>query len=166
MILVGLGANLPSPMFGAPARTLEAALGALEAEGIRVVARSRPYRSAPIPASDQPWFVNAVARLETGLSPGALLDTLLDLERRFGRIRGTAKAPRMLDLDLLAYHRVVTAPDAVPALPHPRLRGRGFVLVPLAEIAPGWRHPVTGETVAALLGGLPKGQAVEPMIPS
>ncbi len=163
MILIGLGANLDSPRYGAPRRTLTAALTRLEAEGISVVARSRFWRSAPVPASDQPWFVNAVAAVATGLGPGPLLAALLDLERAFGRERSVPNAARVLDIDLLAYGDRVSAPNAVPALPHPRLATRAFVLYPLAEIAPEWRHPVTGRPVGALIKALPAGATASPM---
>lgn len=165
VILVGLGGNLDSPRFGPPRRTLEAALARFEAEGLRVAACSRFYRSAPVPASDQPWFVNAVAHIETGLAPRPLLDALLDIERDFGRVRSTRNAPRVLDLDLLAYGALVTGPTAVPALPHPRLAERAFVLRPLAEIAPDWRHPASGTPVKALLAALAAGAEARPMDP-
>jgi 2-amino-4-hydroxy-6-hydroxymethyldihydropteridine diphosphokinase len=163
VILVGLGANLDSPRYGPPRRTLEAALARLEARGIRVAACSRFYRSAPVPASDQPWYVNAVAEVETPLAPGDLLKALLAVEVEFGRVRSVANAARVLDLDLLAYGDAVTAEDAVPALPHPRLAGRAFVLYPLAEIAPDWRHPATGAPVSSLIGALPADQVAHPL---
>lgn len=163
MILVGLGGNLDSPRYGPPRRTLEAALARLDADGIRVVGRSRFWRSAPVPASDQPWFVNAVAAVETALAPRPLLDALLGLERAFGRRRTVPNAARVLDLDLLAYGGRVSAPGAIPALPHPRLAERAFVLHPLADVAPDWRHPVTGKSVAALIAALPPGTRAEPL---
>ncbi len=163
MILVGLGGNLPSPRYGPPRATLEAALARMEAQGIRVLRRSRFYRTAPVPASDQPWFVNAVAAVETGLAPDALLAALLGIEAEFGRVRTVPNAPRVLDLDLLAYHEVVSAPGAVPELPHPRLAARAFVLLPLAEIVPDWRHPASGKDVATLIRALPPEQAAAPV---
>lgn len=158
MILIALGANLPHPVHGPPLATCEAALEALEAAGVAVAARSPWYESAPVPASDQPWFVNGVVRVETELDPAALLALLHRIERRFGRARGEPNAARVLDLDLLAYHDLVTAPDATPALPHPRLAERAFVVLPLADLAPDWRHPQTGLTAAELARRLPAGQ--------
>ncbi len=163
MILIGLGANLDSPLYGAPRHTLTKALARLEADGIRVLDRSRFWHSAPVPASDQPWFVNAVAAVATGLGPGPLLAALLDLERAFGRERSVPNAARVLDLDLLAYDDRISAPNAVPALPHPRLATRAFVLHPLADIAPNWRHPVTGQAVGALIKALPAGATATPL---
>lgn len=159
MVLIGLGGNLHSPA-GPPAQTIAAALRALEELGCRVVACSPLYRTAPVPASDQPWFVNAVARLETDLTPEALLDALLAVEARFGRRRAAPNAARTLDLDLLAYDDLCRD-DVQLTLPHPRLHARAFVLYPLVDLAPGWRHPRLGRTARELLAALPAGEAIE-----
>jgi 2-amino-4-hydroxy-6-hydroxymethyldihydropteridine diphosphokinase len=163
VILIGLGANLPSPRYGDPLDTCEAALEALSRAGIRVRARSRWYRSAPVPPSDQPWFVNGVAEVETELDPVGLLALLHRIEEDFGRARRTRNEPRILDLDLLAYGDRVSAPGEEPALPHPRMAERAFVVLPLADLAPGWRHPVSGLTAAELAARLPSGQTAEPL---
>lgn len=155
MILIGLGANLPS-RHGPPRRTLEIALDRLGSGAVRVVAVSRWYETAPVPISDQPRYVNAVARVETTLAPPTLLARLHEIEAGFGRIRTVANAPRMIDLDLLAYHdRVEVGP---PQLPHPRLGGRAFVLLPLRDVAPDWIHPATGVSLDGLMARLPDGQ--------
>jgi 2-amino-4-hydroxy-6-hydroxymethyldihydropteridine diphosphokinase len=170
MILLGVGANLPSRRFGSPRATCEAALKTLsQGHGITVIRRSRWYRSAPQPASDQPWFVNGVALIETGLAPDALLELLHRVEKDFGRIRGRPNAARPLDLDLLTYGESVRGwdgPDRVrpPILPHPRLHERAFVLRPLADIAPEWCHPVTRQRLDKLIALLPPDQLVEPLV--
>jgi 2-amino-4-hydroxy-6-hydroxymethyldihydropteridine diphosphokinase len=163
MILLGLGGNLPTAAYGSPQATLEAALRHIEAAGIGVVARSRWYRSAPVPVSDQPWFVNGVAALATALGPEDLLRALHGVEARFGRRRRARNEARPLDLDLLAYGDLLRDGPAPPVLPHPRLHERAFVLRPLAEVAPRWRHPRLGLAVEALLAALPPGQAAEPI---
>lgn len=151
---VGLGANL-----GDPHGQILAALAALE--GIartRLLKRSSLYRSAALGHTAQPNFVNAVALLETALAPRELLLALLAIERRFGRTRSFADAPRTLDLDLLLYDdSVIDAPDL--AVPHPRMAGRAFVLAPLAEIAPGIEIPGKG-AIAPLLAAC-AGQGIE-----
>jgi 2-amino-4-hydroxy-6-hydroxymethyldihydropteridine diphosphokinase len=160
VILIGIGGNLPSARYGPPREVLSAALAQLEASGILVVARSSSYRTEPVPASPQPWFVNAVASLETDLNASGLLARLQAVEARFGRTRSKPNAARVLDLDLLDYCGQVTNTTRL-VLPHPRLHERRFVLVPLAEIAPNWRHPVLRLTATQLLSGLAAKEAVE-----
>jgi 2-amino-4-hydroxy-6-hydroxymethyldihydropteridine diphosphokinase len=151
MILIALGANLPS-MAGAPAETLRAALARLGGEGVTVRAVSSFYKTKAWPDPADPPFVNAVTAVATGLPPDALLAALHRVEAAFGRSRSVKNAPRSLDLDLLDYDgRIVAGP---PILPHPRIGERDFVLRPLAEIAPDWRHPVSGLTAAQYLSRL------------
>ena len=169
MIFLGLGGNIPSQRFGPPRATLEAALVALAQQGVQVRRRSRWYRSRPLPDDGQPWYVNGVAELETSLGPGELLAHLLEVERQFGRERRERWAPRVIDLDLLAYDDLSTwgsAAGAGPVVPHPRLHERAFVLVPLAELAPAWRHPVLGRTALEMQAALPSGQFVAALEPS
>lgn len=142
---VGLGANL-----GKPRRQLLAALEELgRIPQTRVTARSSLYRSAPIGYPDQPDYVNAVAKLETGLRPEELFARLQEIERGHGRKRSFRNAPRSLDLDLLLYggERIDT-----PALtvPHPRMHERAFVLVPLLELDPGAVIPGRGNATELL----------------
>ena len=162
MIFVGIGANLPSS-YGSPRQTCERAVEALIEAGIAVVARSRWYETAPVPVSDQPWYVNGVAALKTNETPEKLLQLLHSIEARFGRVRRERNEARVLDLDLLAYHdRVQSGPEG-PILPHPRLRDRAFVLLPLAELAADWRHPETGEAISDLIARLDPGQETRPL---
>jgi 2-amino-4-hydroxy-6-hydroxymethyldihydropteridine diphosphokinase len=128
---VALGSNL-----GDPAANVRAGFEALAMmRDTRLAAISSLYRNPPVGYADQPDFVNAVAKIETGLEPRALLDALLAIERRFGRVRDFPNAPRTLDLDIVLY-----ASDTVDepglTIPHPRMHERAFVVVPLAEIAP------------------------------
>jgi 2-amino-4-hydroxy-6-hydroxymethyldihydropteridine diphosphokinase len=161
MILLGLGSNLTTERYKTSCDVLEASLKALLENHIEVERLSSWYRSAPVPSSDQPWFVNAVATLRTDLTPPDLLAALHEVEAEFGRVRSVRNASRTLDLDLLAYDNVVVDEPGGLVLPHPRLAERAFVLLPLAEVAPRWRHPVSGLTAAEMLAELPADQAVE-----
>jgi 2-amino-4-hydroxy-6-hydroxymethyldihydropteridine diphosphokinase len=150
---IGLGANLGDPE--AQVRTASAALGKMPRT--RLVRASSLYRSAPVGYRDQPDFVNAVAEIETELTPDELLKDLLEIEAHFGRARSFSNAPRTLDLDLLLYaDQVITRPGLI--IPHPRMHERAFVLAPLAEIAPDTVVPGKG-TVSALLAAC-EGQSV------
>ncbi len=161
-VYIALGANLDHPTWGPPRRALEAALAELAGRGVAVRRVSSWYRTAPVPASDQPWYVNAVAEVATDLSPDRLLALLHEVEEAFGRVRTVPNAPRMIDLDLLDFRGEIAAGGPGKAtLPHPRMEGRAFVIRPLADLAPGWRHPRTGTSIQALLAALPPDQQIE-----
>lgn len=166
MIVIGLGANLPTDRYGPPQSGLETALKMLGAEGVAVVRRSRWYRSAPVPRSGDPWYVNGVAEVETSHEPETLLRLMIEIERRFGRQRRRRFEPRVLDLDLLDYRGRVTGRASARTslvLPHPRMHERAFVLLPLAEIAPDWRHPASGKGLTQLIGALGEDQIARPL---
>jgi 2-amino-4-hydroxy-6-hydroxymethyldihydropteridine diphosphokinase len=162
VILIALGSNLFSDAYGSPQDICLAAAKALEKRGVSIIARSRWFRTAPVPVSDQPWFVNGVVAVETLLPPAELLGLLHDVEAEFGRTRNIRNEARILDLDLIAYDdRIMNEPDGL-ILPHPRLHERAFVLLPLADVDPDWRHPVTGAAIADLIAALPADQQAEP----
>lgn len=160
MIYLGVGANLPSARFSSPRETLEAAMADLVRLGVVPVAVSRWYESAPVPLSDQPWYVNAVYRVETDHDAATLLDRLHAIEAEYGRVRGAVNAARVIDLDLLDYHGELNDGSGGPILPHPRMHERAFVLHPLRDLAPDWRHPVSGAAIDSLISALDAGQTV------
>jgi 2-amino-4-hydroxy-6-hydroxymethyldihydropteridine diphosphokinase len=159
---IALGANLAG-RFSGPAEAVEAAISVLNDSDISVIKRSRLYRSAAWPDPADPEFVNAVVAVETDLQPAALLAHLHAIEADFGRVRRQANAPRPMDLDLVDYAGLVSRPGETPTLPHPRVADRAFVLLPLAEVAPDWRHPVTGTAIADLVRALPDPCAASPL---
>ncbi len=138
-VYVALGSNLRDPEAQVKAGFEELAM----LPDTRIAQMSSLYRTAPVGFLDQPHFVNAVALIETALTPRALLDELLSIERRYGRVRDFPNAPRALDLDILLYGDEAYQDDAL-TIPHPRMVERAFVLVPLAEIAPQATVPGLG----------------------
>jgi 2-amino-4-hydroxy-6-hydroxymethyldihydropteridine diphosphokinase len=157
-VLLGLGANL-----GDPVAQLARAVEQLEAH-LHVERVSSVYRSEPVGHADQPDFYNLVLAGRTGLGPTELLGTVQEVEAALGRRRSFRNAPRTIDIDLLAYGDRVMRTLAL-TLPHPRLHLRGFVLHPLAEVAPAWRHPVLGRTARELLSSATALERVEPAGP-
>lgn len=162
-LYIGLGANLPHPRFGPPRATLEHVLGLLPGLGLTILRRSRWYESAPVPVSDQPWYVNGVVRVKTDLSPQVALARLHTVEADLGRARGELNAARSVDLDILSVGKMILDGPEPPIVPHPRMAGRAFVLLPLAEIAPDWRHPITDVPVSQLIRDLPRDQVTRPL---
>jgi 2-amino-4-hydroxy-6-hydroxymethyldihydropteridine diphosphokinase len=144
MAFVALGSNLDDPV-AQVARGIEE-FGTITGTVVKRV--SSLYRSAPVGFQEQPEFVNAVAQIATRLAPRPLLDALLEIERRHGRVRGVPNGPRTLDLDLLLYGSLVMHEPGL-TIPHPRMHERAFVVVPLAEIAP--RRVVPGHGTASRL---------------
>jgi len=147
-VVVALGSNLAGD-YPSSRALLEAVVARLPGLGLTILARSRWWRSAAWPDAALPAFLNGVALARTRLPPASVMAALLGLEASFGRRRGAPNAARTLDLDLVAHGRLlIDAPGLV--LPHPRASERRFVMGPLAEIAPDWRHPAGGATAAAL----------------
>ena len=157
-ILVAIGANLPGPDGRTALQSCMWAVGRLEAvPGLRLEAVSRWYESAPVPASDQPPFVNGVTLLSGAADPHALLAALHGIEAEADRIRTVPNAARTLDLDLIGMDGLML--DGPLRLPHPRAAERAFVLVPLCDVAPDWQHPRLARMAAELLPGV-CGQAI------
>lgn len=165
MIFIGLGGNLSCETFGPPRATCGAALQIMTQRGIKIIHRSRWYESAPVPISDQPWYVNGVVSIETTLSAHDLVSEVLSIEAELGRRRSVANAARTIDLDVIAYHDKIIEADSPEqvAIPHPRMHSRAFVLLPMAEIAPDWRHPKSGKVLTELIADLPAEQTCRPM---
>lgn len=156
MILLAFGANLSGP-FGTPEQAIYRALRILPERGVAVLKHSSIWMTAPVPASDQPSYANATALVETTLPPEGLLDVLKSIEVEAGRQSAARNAARTLDIDILAYRDLRLEGDDLN-LPHPRLHERGFVLYPLQEIAPHWRHPALNLTVNEMISRLPADQ--------
>ena len=150
VILVAIGANLPSAG-RTPLETCDWAVEQLaRLPGLHLRGVSRWFATRPVPESDQPSFINGVALLAGAAEPHRLLQALHGIEQKAGRIRTVPNAARTLDLDLLAMDDlVISTPDLM--LPHPRLQQRAFVLAPLQDVLPGWRHPFLGAGVEELL---------------
>jgi 2-amino-4-hydroxy-6-hydroxymethyldihydropteridine diphosphokinase len=142
-VVVGLGATLGDRL----ATMRDAAARIDRIEGVRIAARSRVYETAPVGGPPQPHFLNAAVLVECTLSPPALLEELLRIEVALGRVRGAGEVrfgPRTLDLDVLWVEGVILDEPRL-TVPHPRLAGRAFALMPMLEVAPGATDPRTGE---------------------
>jgi 2-amino-4-hydroxy-6-hydroxymethyldihydropteridine diphosphokinase len=156
-VYLSLGSNL-----GEREANLRAAIAALAGVGVRVGRVSSIYETEPVDYLEQGWFLNCVVEAETELPALELLRALRGIEARMGSRKLIAKGPRLIDMDILLY-RAETIDTAELQVPHPRMHLRRFVLVPLAEIAPGLRHPSWGGTVAELLAKTPDNSAVRRM---
>jgi|TARA_R110002096_G_scaffold435770_1_gene662629 2-amino-4-hydroxy-6-hydroxymethyldihydropteridine diphosphokinase len=163
MILIGLGSNLTTDDFASSSEILEAAIAAMMDHDIVVLDRSRFYETEPVPKSDQPWYVNAVIRVETKLGATELLKKLHEIEHDLGRTRRKRWEARIIDLDLLCFRDEIhpsaekwadvaaeLSPDGA-VIPHGRLHKRDFVLIPLADFAKDWIHPMLGKSVEKML---------------
>jgi 2-amino-4-hydroxy-6-hydroxymethyldihydropteridine diphosphokinase len=160
LAVIALGGNLPGA-YPSMALALAAAAGRLHQEGFKVLAVSRWWRSAAWPDPADPPFLNGVVLAKTDFDPEGALRALHRIEAAFGRDRKAPNAPRTLDLDLIALGRTVLEGPPI-VLPHPRAANRLFVMGPLAELAPGWTHPVTGETAENLASSAAIGQDAVP----
>jgi len=173
-VVIGIGGNLIS-RFGSATSTVQEAISRLEDDSNLTLVRMSPlYKSKPVPISEQPDYINAAVLLQTELNPGQLLAVLQYMELDMGRMPSDRWGSRIIDLDILAYEQIVLPsksswdeitqdlePTAVvneAVVPHPRLHERAFASVPFARIAPKWRHPVFGTTIADIAANLVKTQ--------
>ncbi len=159
MILIGLGSNMTGP-WGTPRDCVGRALQVLDEQPFKLLRASALIETTPYGKQDQPAYINAVARIKTRLPALVLLQALRSMERSAGRERRERWGERTLDLDILDYDGVVLGEgveqsvDAELVLPHPAIAEREFVLAPIVEIAPRWKHPVTGMTARKMLAAL------------
>ena len=161
-ILLGIGANLAPDGFSGPREGCLAALETLTSVGVEITAISRWFETAPVPISDQPWFMNAVAMGKTGMSAAQTLAVLHQVEALFGRQRRVRNEARVLDIDLLDFDGVYSDnPELM--LPHPRMHQRAFVLHPLRDLVSDWVHPASGLGIDELIALLPAEQTIRPV---
>lgn len=144
-VYLGLGSNLGDKVVNL--REALRLLVATRGSGVTLLAVSSLYRTEPVGNPDQDWFLNAAAKIETQLSPRGLLNRLLAIERKLGRVRTVRNGPRIIDLDILLWDNLIVNEDDL-VIPHPRMHERLFVLDPLAELASDRYHPVLGKSIA------------------
>lgn len=153
---IGLGSNM-----GDKAANLKRAIEELgKVPGNKVLAVSSFYETEPVGNIEQDWFINAAVKIETGLTPRELLEVLLKIEKELGRVRDERWGPRAIDLDILLYDDLVLNDEGL-VIPHPYLHERGFVLVPLSEIAPEVIHPIFKKSIQELLEELEDSKKIE-----
>ena len=161
--LIAIGGNITPDGYDSLDDVMADALTALREEPLTITKLSRWYETAPVPVSDQPWFLNAVLQVQTKLAAADLLARLHQLEADFGRVRKIRNEARILDLDLIDYEGTIfDQPDL--QLPHPRMHLRAFVLYPIADVAPDWQHPVLQKSVTKLIDEMPEGQDIRPKV--
>ena len=143
---IGIGSNL-----GTSGKNCVEAIEKISTnDHIKIISKSSFYKTAPIGDIEQDWFINSVIRVDTKLNPKELLLTLLNIESEMGRIRKEKWGPRLIDLDLLFYDKLILNQEGI-TLPHPEIQKRNFVLVPLNEISENLTHPILKKTVKTLL---------------
>ena len=152
MILIAIGSNLISKIYGDPYQNCLQALEFIKKK-FKIEKISKFYKTEPVPKSNQPWYVNGVISIETKYSPNDILNILMNIEKKFLRVRNVRNEPRVIDLDLLTYKRVIlNEPDLI--IPHPRMHLRKFVIQPICDIDESWVHPVLNLSAQKLLKSL------------
>ena len=156
---IAIGGNLLPEGYDDLFQLMAEAMSVLKDEPLEVIAQSQWYETAPVPISDQPWFLNAVLKIETSLSSHDLLARLHDIEADFGRVRKVRNEARILDLDVIDYDGQIVD-DGVINLPHPRLHLRAFVLYPIRDLDPQWHHPILQKSIDQMIDEMPEGQDI------
>ena len=154
MIIIAIGSNLHSDIYGSPLKNCLNGVKMLR-KNFFVKKVSKFYKTEPIPRSDQPWYVNGVVEIKTNLYPFDILKKLFSIENHFKRIRKKKNEPRIIDLDLIAYNKLVSKKKSL-ILPHPRMHQRMFVIRPICDINPKWVHPIFKQKALNLLKKLAK----------
>ena len=158
-VFLGIGGNLVPEGYASVRAGCDEAIEQLAASGFADVESSPWYETAPVPVSDQPWYMNAVISATTSMPPDVALAAIHAVEANFGRVRGVRNAARVLDIDLLDYGGMVLQSDAL-TLPHPRMHQRAFVLLPLRDLDPDWVHPVLQQELRPLIAALSPDQEI------
>ena len=160
---IAIGGNLIPDGYETLEAVMAEAVQSLREEALVITKISQWFETAPVPVSDQPWFLNAVLFVETSLEAHDLLERLHHIEAEFGRTRTVRNEARILDLDLIDYREDGTSlirDDEVMILPHPRMHLRAFVLLPIADLTADWRHPILNKSVSDLIKEMPEGQDI------
>ena len=156
---IAFGGNLIPNGFKTLEEVMSAAIADIATLPIDIRATSSLYETAPVPISDQPWFLNGVLHIKTELSAAELLAALHQIEHDFGRVRAVRNEARILDLDLIDYQGFLSDEEGLQ-LPHPRMHERAFVLLPLRDVMPDWQHPRLNKSVSQLIDEMPAGQQI------
>lgn len=160
---IGIGGNLPGKQGNTPYQSAVAVIEQLRNHrDILSCQTGGWYKTAPVPISNQPWYINSVIKVETTCDAPALLSILQLLEQQSGRERSVANAARSMDLDILDFNHQIIETNAL-SIPHPRLHQRAFVLYPLRDLCPDWCHPVSGQTLDQLIEALDPSQSIQPL---
>ena len=155
---IAFGGNLIPDGFDNLEQVMSEAIQDIAKLPVKIIAQSSFFETAPVPISDQPWFVNGVLRIQTDMKPVELLNALHQIEHDFGRVRMVRNEARILDLDLIDYDGMVIDDDLI--LPHPRMHQRAFVLLPLQDVMADWRHPILNKPIVDLISEMPAGQQI------
>ena len=157
---VAIGGNLIPEGYDTLDEVMDEALATIDAlTDISVIRCSKWFETAPVPVSDQPWYLNAVFEVATPLEAKALLAKLHEIEASFGRVRNIRNEARILDLDVIDYQGKIYDDETI-CLPHPRMHLRAFVLLPMQDLDPTWQHPIVNKSVTQLIDEMPAGQDI------